>query len=163
MPVTHLVPGAPSLQQAALALLYSQLPAGQREQQIAETLAAVRRNELSLDNLVTALDGDQVVGSVLAVLRPGGAAFLWPPAVRAGAAADEVGTALLSSVTSRMDAQGAQFTQCLIEPADSATRGTLERGGLPYATDLVLLSRALVRDYSSHLAPDLSVECYAER
>src|SRR5262245_49064206 len=134
MPLTLVVPGTALAQEAALALLYSALPELQREQQLADTLAAVRRNELSLHNLVTALDGNQVVGSVLAVLRPGGAAFLWPPAVRTGGLADEISTALLTSVTSRMDAQGAQFTQCLVEPDDLATRQALERGGVPYAT-----------------------------
>jgi ribosomal protein S18 acetylase RimI-like enzyme len=161
MPLTLIVPAKASLQQAALALLYCALPAGQREQQLADTLAAVRRNEMSLENLVTALDGDQVVGTVLAVLRPGGAAFLWPPAVRAGAQVEEVATALLTSIASRVDAQGAQFTQCLVEPEDTATRATLERGGIPYATDLVLLSRPLLRDSAPPLPSDLSFESYS--
>src|SRR5262249_40817600 len=138
----------------------SPLPAGQRDQQIADTLAAVRRNEMSLDNLVTALDGDQIVGSVLAVVRPGGAAVLWPPARRTGAPGDEVATALLASVISRMDTQGVQFTQCLAEPDDSVTRNTLARGGIPYATDLVLLSRPLRQESLPPLPSDITFERY---
>jgi GNAT superfamily N-acetyltransferase len=148
------------LRKAALTLLYSPLPQGQREDQVAETLAAVARDELSLDNLVVALDGDQLLGAVLAVLRPGGAAFLWPPAVCAGSAVPDVSRALLQAVASRVDARGVQFTQCLLDPGDSAGRTTLDRGGFPFATELILLARPLLTLPSAPPANDLSVQTY---
>ncbi|MGE5195230.1 MAG: GNAT family N-acetyltransferase [Deltaproteobacteria bacterium] len=144
MPLSFVVPATVPLQEAALALLFSTLPAGQRRQQLADTLAAVGRREMSLDNLLVALDGDRIVGTVLAVLRPGGAAFLWPPVVQPEAATADVASALLEAVASRIEAQGAQFLQCLLDPADAAGREALNRGGIPYATDLILLSRSLV-------------------
>src|SRR5258708_16042111 len=85
MPLSIVVPATARLREAALRLLFSPLPAGQREGQLAETLAAAQRRELSLDNLVVALDGDQVLGTVLAVVRPGGAGFSLPPLVPAPA------------------------------------------------------------------------------
>jgi ribosomal protein S18 acetylase RimI-like enzyme len=97
------------------------------------------------------------------VLRPGGAVFLWPPVVRAGTAADEVSSAMLKSVADRVAAQGAMFTQCLLEPDDAKGRATLERGGFPYATDLVLLSRSLSGDLPARPAAALSAECYSEQ
>jgi ribosomal protein S18 acetylase RimI-like enzyme len=163
MPLSIVVPGNDRLREAALRLLFSPLPDGQREGQLAETLAAVERCEFALDNLVVALDGDQVLGTVLAVLRPGGAVFLWPPVVRAGTAADEVSSAMLKSVADRVDAQGAVFTQCLLEPDDARGRATLERGGFPYATDLVLLSRSLSGDLPPPPAAALTAECYSEQ
>ncbi len=163
MPLSIVVPATAHLREAALRLLFSPLPASQREGQLAETLAAVERCELALDNLVVALDGDQVLGTVLAVLRPGGAVFLWPPVVRAGTAADEVSSAMLKSVADRVDAQGAMFTQCLLEPDDARGRATLERGGFPYATDLVLLARSLSCDLPAPPTAPLTAECYSER
>jgi len=160
MPLALVVPETAALREAALALLYSPLPPDQREDQVAETLAAVARNELSLDVLVVALDGDQLLGAVLAVLRPGGAAFLWPPAVRAGEAADDVSRALLHAVAARVDARGVQFTQCLLDPGDAAGRATLERGGFPFATELILLSRSLHENLPSSPGAELSIQTY---
>src|SRR5258708_4976515 len=162
MPLSIVVPATARLREAALRLLFSPLPTGQREGQRAAPRAAVERCELALDNLVVALDGDQVLGTVLAVLRPGGAVFLWPPVVRAGTAADEVSSAMLKSVADRVDAQGAMFTQCLLEPDDAKGRATLERGGFPYATDLMLLSRSLAADLPARPAAALTVECYSD-
>jgi GNAT superfamily N-acetyltransferase len=160
MPLALVVPETAPLREAALALLYSQLPPGQREEQVAETLAAVARNELSLDNLVVALDGDRLRGAVLAVLRPGGTAFLWPPTVSAGTAMEDVSRALLEAVAARVDIRQVQFTQCLLEPGDTAGRATLEGGGFPFATELILLSRPLFTYQPSRPATVLSIQTY---
>ena len=72
MPVSTSVADTLPLQEAALSLLFSRLPPGQREQQSADAFAAVDRQEFSFDNLIVATDGEQVVGAVLAVLRPEG-------------------------------------------------------------------------------------------
>jgi ribosomal protein S18 acetylase RimI-like enzyme len=143
MAVSLVVPDAGPLQQAALGLLYSPLPAEQRARQLTDTLAAVDRGEMSLDNLLVAVDGDRVVGTVLSVLRPGGAAFLWPPAVGEGAPPN-IASTLLEAIASRVEGQGAQFLQCLLDPGDDVNREILIRGGIPYATDLILLSRSLL-------------------
>jgi ribosomal protein S18 acetylase RimI-like enzyme len=160
MPVSLVVPAAGPLQQAALALLYSPLPATQREQQLADTLAAAGRRELSLDNLLIALDGDRGVGAVLAVLRPGGAAFLWPPAVQAESASPDIASQLVEAVAARVETRGAKFIQCLLDPGDTAGCEALARGGIPYATDLILLSRSLVEATPDFSGGSLSVECY---
>jgi GNAT superfamily N-acetyltransferase len=160
MPLALVVPETAPLREAALALLYSPLPHGQRQEQVAETLAAVSRNELSLDNLVVALDGDQLRGAVLAVVRPGGAAFLWPPAVSAGTTIDDVSRALLQAIAARVDNCQVQFTQCLLEPGDMAGRATLEVGGFPFATELILLSRPVSTYQPSHRATEFSIQTY---
>jgi GNAT superfamily N-acetyltransferase len=160
MSLALVVPETAALREAALALLYSPLPHGPREEQVAETLAAVARGELSLDNLVVAREGDQLRGAVLAVLRPGGAAFLWPPAVSAGAAVDDVSRALLQAVAARVDDRHVQFTQCLLEPGDMAGRATLEGGGFPFATELILLSRPVASYQPSHPATEFSIQTY---
>ena len=161
MPLSTVVPETLPLKEAALTLLFSPLPRGQREQQLTDTLAAVERKELSLDNLIAAMDGEQLLGTVLAVLRPGGATFLWPPVVREGAAQSEVSFALLTSVATRVDAQEVQFTQCLLDPGDARGRAALDRGGFPYVTDLILLSRSLLADLPPPSGIELSAEGYS--
>src|SRR4029078_3835498 len=70
-------------------------------------------------------------------------------------------TALLTSLAFRVEAQGAQFTQCLVDPEDAATPAVLERGGISYGTELLLLSRPLLRDSGPPLPSDISFESYS--
>ncbi len=161
MPVSTVVADTLSLQEAALSLLFSRLPLSQREQQSAEAFAAVDRREFSFDNLLVASDGGQVVGAVLAVVRPGGATFLWPPVAREGADEKAVSQALLQTVASRVDEQKVQFTQCLLDLDDARGQATLERGGFPYVTDLVLLSRSLLANLPAAPGMHLAHEVYS--
>jgi ribosomal protein S18 acetylase RimI-like enzyme len=141
MPLSIVTASTTALREAALSLLFSPLPASQRDEQLASALDAARRHELSLDHLIVALDGDELVGAVLAVMRPGRAAFLWPPVARPGFGTDEVSTGLLESIAAHVDGEGALFTQCLLDPSDTRGRATLDGGGFPFVTDLILLSR----------------------
>lgn len=150
----------PALRDAALALLYSRLSRSEREQQMAETLSAVERREISLENLLVALEGDRVVGSALAVRRPGRIAFLWPPVVCEEPAPSAVVQALLDALAWRVDAQHVLMTQCLLTPDDAAGRTSLESGGFPYVTDLMLLSRSLGDVTPQSENPGLTVACY---
>jgi GNAT superfamily N-acetyltransferase len=162
MRVSTVVANTLPLQEAALSLLFSPLPPDQRERQVADAFAAVDRHEFSFDNLIVALDGRQVVGAVLAVRRPGAAAFLWPPAARGGADEQALAVALLQTVASRVDAQGVKFTQCLLDLENSRIRATLERGGFPYVTDLVLLSRSLRANLSPATEKNLAPFVYSD-
>jgi len=146
MPLSIVTAPTGSLRKAALSLLFSHLPSGQREEHLESALAALERQELSLEHLFVARDGQEILGVVLAVLRPGGAVFLWPPVARAGCRSDDVSASLLESVAARVDEQGAQFTQCLLDPSDTRGRSALDAGGFPYVTDLILLSRPIGED-----------------
>jgi ribosomal protein S18 acetylase RimI-like enzyme len=161
MGVSIAVAADPQLQQAALRVLYSRLPSGAREAQLAETLAAVARNDFSLDDLLLAEAGGQIVGAVLAVRRAGGAAFLWPPVVHDGPFAAEAARELLAAAGRRADEQGTVFMQCLLDPTDLAGREVLEQGNVPYVTDLILLSRSLKAELPPRAVTDLSVETWS--
>ena len=160
MSVSIIPAGDSPLRDAALVYLYHRLPRAERETQLAQTRAAVARQELSLENFLVAVDGDRIVGAVLAVRRPGGAAFLWPPIVQQGSPANEIARALLESVGRRVDQQQVLFTQCLLDPADGWGKTALEQGGVPYVTDLILLSRPLPGDRPESAAVDLTTEHY---
>ncbi len=163
MSLAIVVPKTQPLQEAGLRFLYSRLPSDERETQMASTLAAVERQELSLENLCLAVDAEQILGAVLAVRRPGGAAFLWPPIVRDGdgISVASVSRELLETIGRRMDNQQIVFTQCLLDPADAQGGAVLDRGGVPRITELILLSRSLERSTAEPPAAVLSAECYA--
>ncbi|MBS0265119.1 MAG: GNAT family N-acetyltransferase [Planctomycetes bacterium] len=133
----------PVLRNFALTLLYRHLPLTQRERQVAEMLDLVNSGNLSLQHLLVAIEHDRLLGTVLAVPRPGGAAFLWPPVVAGGDRSETVAMALLEELGRRVDAQNILFTQCLLDPSDEASRQVLHRGGMPRLTELLQLSRPL--------------------
>jgi GNAT superfamily N-acetyltransferase len=160
MPLAIVVPETQPLQEAGLRFLYSRLPSGEREAQMVSTLAAVERQELSLENLCLAVEAEQILGAVLAVRRPGGAAFLWPPVVRDTAAVGTVSRELLEAIGRRMDNQHIVFTQCLLDPADAQGSAVLDQGGVPRVTDLILLSRSLRNTTGESSVAELSAECY---
>ena len=161
MPVSIIPAGEPSLRGPALTFLYHRLPRGERERQLAQTLAAVSREELSLENLLMAIDGDQIVGAVFSVRRPGGAAFLWPPIVLQSENARAIARDLLEAVGRRADEQQIVFTQCLLDPADEWGGAVLGEGGVPRITDLILLSRPLPGKPLKADEPSLRPECYS--
>lgn len=161
MGVSITAAATPELQHAALSVLYSRLPASERDDQLAETLAAAARQDFSLDDLLIAEASGRIVGAILAVRRAGGAAFLWPPVVQDGPLAAETARELLAAVGRRADERGVVFMQCLLDPSDVAGRETLERGAIPYVTDLILLSRSLRGELPRPSVADLSVETYS--
>ncbi len=160
MPIPIIPAGDSLLRVAALVFLFQRLPPTERETQLAKTLAAVSRRELSLENLLVAIDGVQIVGAVMAVRRPGGIAVLGPPVVQPGPRAQEIARGLLEAVGQRVDRQQVQYMQCLIDPADEWTKGALALGGILYATDLLLMSRSLPGDRCDADASGLTAQSY---
>jgi ribosomal protein S18 acetylase RimI-like enzyme len=140
----HIEPAGGRWRDAALALLYGRLPVRQREEQLALVLAAIESGEIPTDDLLVARIGSRAVGAVLAVRRPGGAAFLWPPAVLDIPEAREVSLRLLESLARRLDDSGTDFTQCLLDPDDAPGGAALTEGGFPYSTQMLCLSRPVV-------------------
>lgn len=135
----QIVPAGRNLRDAALTLLYSRLPAGERQQQVSQMQRAVEAGEIPLDDLLVALVDARPVGVVLAVRRPGGMAFIWPPATIDGR--EDTARQLLESIADRLDAGGTQYTQCLLETDDAVGKTVMIDGGFPYCTDMLLLTR----------------------
>jgi ribosomal protein S18 acetylase RimI-like enzyme len=153
--------GEAALRRPALTFLYHRLPRGERERQLAQTLTAVDRGEISLENLLVATEFERIVGVVLAVRRPGGAAFLWPPVVIDGPTGFSAAQSLLEEIAQRADRQEVVFTQCLLDPSDDHGRAVLTRGGIPRITELILLSRSLPGKQAGHSDLGLTFDCYS--
>lgn len=137
------VPADGDLRQTALTLLHSRLAPGERETQLAAFLGSVQRGELTLDDLLLATVGGEPAGALLFVRQPGRMAFLWPPVVPVAGNCEAVSDALLRGAAARLDAQGVQFVQCILELEDDANRELLIRNGFQHAADLLFLRRSL--------------------
>lgn len=156
------VPAAGELQPAALTLLYCRLPRGERERQLAHLLESVQRADFDLDNLLIALRDGNPVGALLAVVRPGRMAFLWPPVLHPGESGTLAAEELLRTAAGRLDAAGVVVTQCLLEKDDAVGREVLNASGFPYSTDILLLSRPVddLEDLPAALDESLTIRAY---
>ena len=139
MPVSIIPAGDAPLRGPALTYLYHRLPHGERERQLMQTLAAVSRQELSLENLLVAVDDDRIVGAVLAIAGPAVAAFLWPPIIEQGDSAQSVGRDLLEAVGRRGRPAADRVypvSVCSIRPTSAVRLHAGGSGGVPRITDL---------------------------
>ena len=145
MPALTVTVAAANERAEALSLLFSRHSPAERAARAEDALAATAHSELSLDGLLVARRGTQLVGAVLLVLpdRAGGTAFVWPPGVaeRTGTAAD----ALLQEAGRRIDLSGAILAQCLLQPGEESARDALTRNGFVHLADLHCMERPLER------------------
>ncbi len=139
----EIVPAAPQQYQAALELLFERLPAAEQQLSIADVLKALRGGRITLHGLMTAREGEAILGSDLFVLQADRTAFVWPPAVALDERVQEIEDALLGEVIRRINAAGAWIGQCLIELNHRHERETLERNGFRHLTDLRFMARRL--------------------
>jgi ribosomal protein S18 acetylase RimI-like enzyme len=128
-------PAIPSEANTALGLLFSETdnPAGRIE----ETLAAVKRREISLAGLLLAEVAKEPVGAGLFTEQPGRVGFVWPPGVPSGhPLRSTIQEAILADVSRRLDELNLCLGQVILDPHDGAARETLIRNGFPFLTDL---------------------------
>lgn len=126
----------------ALDLLQAHSAAQDRATQVEEALASGAASHPDEFMLLAERRG-QTVGSLLAIIRPGRTAFVWPPSVIAGDHADAAADALLSECGRNLDAAGVVVGQALLESADFVGRDAFTRNGFPYLTTMHLLVRSL--------------------
>jgi GNAT superfamily N-acetyltransferase len=141
--MNEIVPASPDQYQAALGLLFERLPAAEQHQSIADVLKALRGGRVIQHGLLTAHEGEAIVGSDLFILQADRTAFVWPPAVVPGKDETAIEDALLAEVIRRINSAGAWIGQCLIELNRRHERETLERNGFRHLTDLRFLARRL--------------------
>ncbi|HVV99430.1 MAG TPA: GNAT family N-acetyltransferase [Planctomycetaceae bacterium] len=128
---------------AALGILFQQLPADQRAEQIAQLMASVREETFSLAGLLLARDGARPVGAMLNILQGDGTVFMWPPVVLAGVDLKSVASALIAGAGRWIETQPYRLAQCLLDPGATVDRELFEHQGFPHLADLLFLRRAL--------------------
>jgi ribosomal protein S18 acetylase RimI-like enzyme len=127
----------------ALKLLYSYLPEPQLQRQVDRALRDAVRGQVDLSGLLSARQGDRLVGVLLTVEQPGRAAMVWPPAVCDTREAAEVANALLQAADRRLMGRGVRVLQALLDPHDLRGARCLVRNGYAQVAELVYLERSL--------------------
>jgi ribosomal protein S18 acetylase RimI-like enzyme len=140
--ITVCLADTPILLEHACSLLYGHLPVDERAIRITESVLAKTADERD-EIVLLAQNGDTPAGGLLAKLRPGRTAFVWPPVVVASRIAAQVADDLLIEVCRRLDAAGVLLAQALLERSDFVGRETFVRNGFPHLTNLALLARSL--------------------
>ncbi len=140
--MTEIVPAAPHEYDAALTLLFNQLPPSEQKTAIADVLTALRRGRIANHGVLAAKSDGRMVGSILYLMQQDQTAFVWPPAA-AAARVPATDDALLGEVVRRIDAANAWLGQCLLEIDRHTERAILDRNGFRHLTDLRFLVRRL--------------------
>lgn len=103
--------------EAALDVLFGEMPFPDRKRQVDDFLAAARRGDLDLSGLIVVHDRDRIVGTLLAIESPGRTVLTWPPVFAEGVLAEErtsLATLLFHGVLHFANARAARLCQALI-------------------------------------------------
>jgi GNAT superfamily N-acetyltransferase len=129
----------------AMTILYAHVAADVRSQRVHEALDSFDADD-PRDIVLLAEHEGKPAGALLARLRPGHTAFVWPPAVTAtGTNADPIVDALLAGCCGQLDAAGVVVGQALLELDDRTGQDAFARNGFPFLTRLELLTRSLAK------------------
>lgn len=131
----RIAPAAETKAGEAIRLLFSRLPAQQRDQQVAMLLGAIRRGEVSLSGLWTATRNRGLVGSGFAQLQPGRTALVWIPRIIASEP-PATATALMAAVDRMLGEAGVVMANALLAEVDDHDRTLLGSAGYRFLAQL---------------------------
>jgi mycothiol synthase len=135
-------PCPPEGRAEALSVLYRRVSPTARPGVIVQLLRQEASGALDLSGIWVAYRRGRLVGAMLTQQLAGRAVAVWPPEVvrcwRAGALA----SALVRDALASYRARGIRLAQAVVDPdLPNRARTELDRGGLPYVTDLTYLGR----------------------
>jgi len=131
-------PTPPERHRAALELLFSAMTPSERVAQMATSVAALRDGRLSLDGLLEAVRGDDLVGCVWASAMGGRAALLWPPQIVPG---EDEATAqgLLAAINAWMLENDVRLANAFVADDRSPDARRLLKSGYHYTAEILYL------------------------
>jgi mycothiol synthase len=129
----------------ALALLYRDVPTPLRDRLIQRVQEEAARGEIDLSGLwVAQTRGGRIEGVLLTQELAGRAAAVWAPVTRMRLGRSSLASALVRVVLADLQERGFALAQAVLdETTEPRTRRDLERGGMPWITDLLYLERNL--------------------
>jgi len=130
---------------AAFRLVFRHLPAGEREQRVANASRLIRLGELDPRGVLVARSGDQLLGGLVCLPVAGASALFWPPQALPGRHKEAVENALLARAEQWVRRQGARLAQTLLTPQERALAAPLERNGFRHITNLYYMRFQLDR------------------
>jgi len=122
----------------ALELVFSHLGADEQAQQVQTLLAHARSGRLSLEGLLEARRGGQLVGAQLAQILPGKAAVVWPPRIVPGQPGSLIAE-LLEAACHHMAARDARVAHALVDLVTETDDRALRGAGFDPLADLLYL------------------------
>lgn len=149
---------------AALEILFATFPVDEQQPRIDSTLISVREGKLDLSGLRWALQNRIPVGVSLTMEQPDGITLVWPPVVTSEASDPiAVEAALMSELTTRLDASTARLGQILLDPTEITDASVYHAHGFTTVTDLDFLVRELQEPIpAGEEIPGWSAETFGE-
>lgn len=141
--VVTVVPAGESRRLEALRILLSQFPADERDARLRDTLEAVERGSLSLQNLWLAEVDRRPVGAALVMAQADGVSLVWLPVIVDGADEPDARSALMDAVCRELDRSQAKFGQVLLSQTESDEAAWLADYGFELTAELFFLARSL--------------------
>ncbi len=129
----------PHLRRNALELVFDDLPAEGRQEQVDRALAGVERNESALEGLLCCHESGRLAGAVLAQLQPGRTAAVWLPRLAPGAPT-EWAHALMAAACRFIQGQGIVVAQTLLAAVPEADRQVLKAAHFAHLAELLYLA-----------------------
>ena len=123
---------------AAVRLLLADEPQSELLARAAAVLKTVRRNGQQCDQMLVALRGGALVGSIWGQMTPGRTAVIWPPRITADEP-DQTADGLLRELELRLQRSGVDLVQAVLKHAGNADSQRLERFGFVHSVELLYL------------------------
>jgi mycothiol synthase len=146
-------PARPEEQEAALRLLFHDLPAGEREQRVTTALGLVHSGELDAQGIFVEHDGSRIAGVLACLPVPGASALFWPPRSVHDEDCSDREDRLLSRGLVWVRSRGAKLAQALLTPGEVPLATALQRNGFRHITRLWYLAADSLLPLSSLATP----------
>jgi ribosomal protein S18 acetylase RimI-like enzyme len=151
-------PAALGQEEAALRLVFSDLPVEEQNQRLAIFREESQRGGPQ-SRLLTACLGAQLVGAIVWQLVPGKVGALYPPRTTGGKSS-AIATALLTAACNQLQRAGAGMVQCLLRHDGKADKQLLVEAGFEHFGDLFYLVCEAVEFPQSAPSAELVFEPY---
>lgn len=115
---------------------------------------------LSLDGLLAARRGEELVGACWCQVAPGRLATIWPPVI-AGDEADKLAMALMSAAVTVAVSRDAKLAKALVLDPNGPDAEWYRRSGFRHLTDRIEMSRTVDRAAASASTTPLEFESYS--
>lgn len=152
-----ITPAPPEYQQKALQLLLRAVAPRDCQRIVQQTLLAVAAGRRSLDGLLVARRGGQLIGAAWAEIQPGRTAGLWLPQL-AGAEPPAIATALLARAADDLRDKHVRMAQALVDPDSQPTAEMFRSAGFEHLTDLLYLVSITGQSRAALVASELTFE-----
>ncbi len=123
----------------ALRLVFGDLPASDREDQVQMILAGVRSGEMSLEGLLEARREDRLVGAVFSQVQAGHTALVWLPRLLDRDEPATTARALLEAACGLLVDQNVRMVQVVLEIVTGSHDALLRHGGFRHLAELLYL------------------------